>query len=197
MEDPQFVLASRSPRRVALLRQLGFRFQQRSADIDESPRKGESPQQLVQRLAAGKAAATADTHLPVLAADTVVALGDEVFGKPADRAQALRMLSRLGGRWHEVYTAVCLRTAGGASATLSRTRVRFGPLGAAQAEAYWATGEPADKAGAYAIQGIGGVFVEALDGSYSGVVGLPLAETAALLAEAGIRAPLLHPQAAA
>jgi septum formation protein len=130
-------------------------------------------------------------RLPVLGADTTVAIDGLVLGKPRDAAELAAMFARLGGRAHEVHSAVALATrdAAGAPRVATRsscTRVRFRALAPGEAEAYWATGEPRDKAGGYGIQGMGAVFVESIDGSYSGVVGLPLAETAALLREAGV-----------
>jgi len=127
--------------------------------------------------------------LPVLAADTTVVIDSQLLGKPADEADAIAMLQRLSGRTHQVLTAVALATAGAARLRLSESAVRFRTLTAAECRAYWASGEPRDKAGAYAIQGRGAVFVEHLSGSYSGVVGLPLFETAQLLGAAGIACP--------
>ena len=137
------------------------------------------------RLAREKALAVDDalaSGLPILAADTIVVLGDRVFGKPASESDALAMLEALSGRTHRVITAIALRTPDRLLASLSDTEVR-----PEEALAYWQSGEPADKAGAYAIQGIGGIFVESVNGSYSGVVGLPVFETSRLLEEAGIR----------
>lgn len=184
---PQLILASASPRRQDILRALGVSFELRPAGIDESRVPGESPVSMVQRLAAAKAAAAAagDEGL-ILAADTAVVLDDEVFGKPGGEGEALAMLSRLSGRIHRVYTAVALRRDGRVTGALSRSDVRFRELGPGEAERYWATGEPAGKAGAYAIQGYGGLFVATIMGSYSGVVGLPVFETAGLLRDAGI-----------
>jgi len=185
------VLASASPRRRELLGALGVDFEVYPVDTDESRRPGESPACLAVRLAAGKAAA-ARSRLgdgdprPVLAADTVVALGGHVFGKPVDAADAAAMLRSLSAREHRVYTAVSLDDGRHREEVLSETLVRFRPLSGTEIEAYVATGEPMDKAGAYAVQGLGGIFVEHLSGSYSGVVGLPIFETAALLARAGL-----------
>ncbi len=125
--------------------------------------------------------------LPVLAADTTVAIGDKIFGKPRDQDEAVRMLSELSGRSHAVLTAVALASDGRLEAVVSETRVTFRNLSVAECRDYWASGEPRDKAGAYAIQGYGAVFVARLEGSYSGVMGLPLFETAALLDSAGVR----------
>jgi septum formation protein len=184
-------LASRSPRRRALLAQLGVRFETLDVDIDETPRAGESADALARRLAAGKAQAgrgcldDADAHL-VLGADTLVVVDDEPLGKPRDAAHASRMLMRLSGRCHQVLSAVALASAEGMRIRLSRSRVCFRGLSSPECEAYAATGEPLDKAGGYAIQGRAAAFVRELQGSYSGVVGLPLYETAELLGEAGV-----------
>lgn len=182
---PRLILASASPRRQDILQSLGVRFEVRPAGIDESRQPGESPEAMVRRLAAAKAFAAGDDGI-VLAADTAVVLDDEVFGKPTGKVEALAMLGRLSGRTHRVYTAVALRRDGRLTGTLSRTDVSFRALRPGEAERYWATGEPAGKAGAYAIQGYGGLFVATIMGSYSGVVGLPVFETAGLLRDAGI-----------
>jgi septum formation protein len=182
-------LASASPRRSRLLDQIGVPHVVRPADVDESRRPAESPRDYALRVATDKAEAgwrAAGSRGAVLAADTAVALGDELYAKPADRADCLRILGALSGRTHEVLTAVALRHAGGLSTALQVSRVTFRALSVDECERYWATGEPAGKAGAYAIQGLGAVFVTRLEGSHSGVMGLPLAETAALLADAGI-----------
>lgn len=157
------------------------------AEIDESRQDGESPQQLVRRLAAEKAAAAtaADGQL-VIGADTVVVLGDRVLGKPRDVDEAIEMLTSLSGRSHTVLSGVALRTPAGTETALSVTEVRFREISRDEALAYWQSGESADKAGAYAIQGLGGAFVESISGSYSGVVGLPVYETVGLLKNAGI-----------
>ena len=185
---PQLVLASSSPRRRELLTQIGFVFAIETADIDESRQPRESAQAYVCRVARDKALAVAErgNHcLPVLGADTIVLIDDEILGKPRDPAEAEAMLARLSGRQHEVLTAVSLVAATHAKA-LSRTRVWFRTLSAAERSVYVSTGEPMDKAGGYGIQGRAAVFVERIDGSYSGVVGLPLCETAILLTAAGI-----------
>jgi len=188
--DPQFYLASASPRRRQLLEQLGLRFEVVVADVDESPNAGETPRDYVLRVARAKATAAAGRlgapRLPVLAADTAVVLDDLILGKPKDREEGLKMLARLAGRGHQVSSAVALWNRGSVKTVLSESQVRFRAIDAAEAAAYWDSGEPRDKAGGYGIQGLGAVFVEHLEGSYSGVMGLPLAETAALLKEAGI-----------
>ncbi len=188
-------LASRSPRRLALLAQLGLTPQVLELDLDETRLPGETPEAYVRRLALAKAelgyrGLAAGAQGPVLGADTAVVLGDQVLGKPRDRAEALTMLLSLAGREHRVLTGVAL-VDGGSRYRLSVSRVRFRPLSEAEARAYWDTGEPADKAGGYGIQGLGALFVQELSGSYSGVMGLPLFEVAQLLAEAGL--PRLAP----
>lgn len=188
--DPQFYLASASPRRRQLLEQLGLRFEVVVADVDESLRPGESAEDYVSRVAEAKARAVVQhlksPTLPVLAADTAVVLDGIILGKPKDRSDGIAMLGRLAGRCHQVLSAVALWHADRVRMTVSRSRVAFRAISQEEAAAYWASGEPADKAGGYGIQGLGGVFVESLEGSYSGVMGLPLFETAALLEEAGI-----------
>ena len=196
--SPVLCLGSASPRRSELLRQIGVPHCVRSVDLDETAQPGEAPSDYVLRLAAAKAlavqaarAAAGAQALPVLGADTTVTIDGVVLGKPRDAAELAAMFGRLGGCEHEVLSAVAVATrdAGGApqvATRLSRTRVRFRAIAPGEAEAYWATGEPRDKAGGYGIQGLGAVFVEAIAGSYSGVVGLPLAETAALLRELGV-----------
>lgn len=184
-------LASSSPRRSELLRQIGAPFRVLAGAVDERPLPGEAPAAYVARLAAAKAEAVWATlppaeARPVLAADTAVVQGGELLGKPADVAEAEAMLERLSGRAHRVLTAVALRHDGGVARALSETEVRFRPTTAVERRAYCATGEPFDKAGGYGIQGHAAVFVESIRGSYSGVVGLPLFETAALLTRCGV-----------
>src|SRR5688500_18057049 len=183
-------LASASPRRSELLRQIGVPFTVRAAAIDERLLPGETPEAYVVRLAAAKAetvwAAVADSR-PVLGADTAVVLGGAILGKPSDHAEAAAMLERLSGGTHRVLTAVAVRHAGGLETRLSSTEVRFRATTAEERRAYCATGEPFDKAGGYGIRGYAAVVVEGRKGSYSGVVGLPLFETAALLARCGVR----------
>lgn len=187
-QAPQFLLASGSPRRREILAMLGYRFECRPAHADESLPRGISPEEAVRLLARRKASAdaSAGAHLPVLAADTVVALDGVLLGKPVDGADARRMLRLLSGRTHEVYTGVCL-SAGGRVAELAQcTRVTFYPLSEELIDRYAASGEPLDKAGAYGIQGRGSVLVARIEGDYYNVVGLPAAETVRLLASAGI-----------
>lgn len=185
---PVLCLASESPRRRDLLWQIGVPHKAVGARVDESALPGESPGDYVERVALEKAMTVRNggERLPVLAADTAVVLDDTVYGKPVDRADALAMLGKLSGRTHLVLTAVALATDQTVELRVSASTVRLRDLPLAEREAYWQTGEPRDKAGAYAIQGLGAVFIESLSGSYSGVVGLPLAETAELLRSAGI-----------
>lgn len=181
-------LASGSPRRSELLAALGVPFSILRVSIDESRLPCEAPANMVVRLACAKAArgrVMAESALPVLGADTVVVQDGEIFGKPQSRAEALDMLQCLSGRTHEVFTGVALDIGGRQMTRTSVTRVRFRTIEPEEAKVYWATGEPADKAGAYAIQGLGGIFVSNIEGSYSGVVGLPIFETAELLRESG------------
>jgi len=169
------VLASRSPRRSELLRAAGFEFTIRTADVDESIEPRESPEGYVQRLAEKKARAVAiQPGEMVLGADTIVALGDEILGKPRDEDHAREMLERLSGRRHEVYTGVCLRTPQWIHTGFSLTGVWFDEMEPAEIEAYVRSGEPFDKAGAYAIQGPAAKYIPRIDGSYSNVVGLPV-----------------------
>lgn len=183
-------LASASPRRRELLAQIGISHQVISASVDETRHAGETPELYVLRLALQKARTgraqlpAADPH-PVLGADTAVVIGGEVLGKPRDREEGIAMLRRLSGATHHVYTGVAL--AGDHEATrLSVSAVTFRTLTLEECERYWQTGEPADKAGAYAIQGRAAMFISRLEGSYSAVMGLPLFETAELLREAGV-----------
>ena len=186
---PPLVLASASPRRLALLAQIGLTPDLIDpAEIDETPLPSETARRLALRLARAKADAVAGRRAGafVLAADTVVAVGRRLLAKPDDEADAARMLALLSGRAHRVLTAVAVAAAGGRSAArLSETRIRFKRLTAAETRAYLASGEWVGKAGAYGVQGRAGAFVIALNGSYTGVVGLPLYETRALLTGLG------------
>ena len=181
-------LASASPRRGELLAQIGVAHEVAPADIDESRRPSESPRDYVLRLAREKAlwVSSRRREAAVLAADTAVVLGTKVYGKPQDREDALTMLASLAGRAHQVLTAVALATPEGLASALSESTVQLRAMSEQECSAYWDTGEPRDKAGGYAIQGRGAVFVESLHGSFSGVVGLPLYETARLLRAAGV-----------
>jgi septum formation protein len=191
MASDLLYLASASTRRRDLLGQIGVRFEPRPVTVDESRQPREAVRDYVLRLARAKAetAWTLVSHgVPgaVLAADTAVAVGDSILGKPRDRGDALAILEQLSARTHDVLTAVALRSSRGLETRVSASRVTFRAVRPGEAEAYWETGEPRDKAGAYAIQGYAAVFITALEGSYSGVMGLPLFETAELLANAGI-----------
>jgi septum formation protein len=189
MNKPRIILASASPRRRELLAQMGIGFETLAVEADENPRPVETPTQYVRRVAAEKSLLgqiSSQTPLPVLGADTEVVVDGQVLGKPAGFGPARQMLRRLSGREHVVLSAVSLRFGDRHWQALSVSQVAFRAITDAEIEAYWATGEPVGKAGAYAIQGLGAVFVERLNGSYSGVMGLPLFETANLLREAGI-----------
>lgn len=189
------VLASASPRRRELLTQIGVSFEIIVHDLDESLLPGESPIDYVCRLARAKALAVAQNDIavkgrPVLGADTIVVIDDRVLGKPRDEHDAHQMLSLLSGREHEVMSAVCICQGKQSSLKLSRTKVKFKPVSADEISRYWLSGEPQGKAGAYAVQGLGALFIESLNGSYSGVVGLPIYETARLLTAFGIKTAL-------
>ena len=184
-------LASGSPRRRELLGQIGVPFSTLPTVIDETPLPNEAAAAYVQRLACAKAqAGLASLAVPgaavVLGADTSVVLDGRILGKPQDRADALAMLTALSGQTHEVLTAVALANSQRCEVRVVSSQVSFRPLSAAEIEAYWASGEPCDKAGSYGIQGLAAAFVSGLQGSYSAVVGLPLCETAELLGEFGI-----------
>ena len=198
-------LASRSPRRRELLAQIGVRFEpllfrdgaRKDPDTDESVLPGELPEDYVVRVTRQKARAAWERvvmrrgirRMPVLAADTTVALANEIFGKPADREDAVRMLATLSGTQHRVLTAVAVSQEGRLELALNSSLVTFAPIAEERIRAYVDSGEPFDKAGAYAIQGRAGAFIERIEGSYSGVMGLPLFETAALLRQFGIAVP--------
>lgn len=187
MQTRTLMLASASPRRAELLSQIGVEFIQQPVDLDESALSNEPPKAQVLRLAAEKANAAwlqaEGTAQVVLASDTMVVLDNQALGKPRNADHARSMLHSLSGRQHEVMTSVSVRDATRQKTLCVVTQVVFGPLTATQIDDYWATGEPADKAGAYGIQGIGGQFVKSIKGSYSAVVGLPLYETVQLLKE--------------
>jgi len=183
--DNALILASASPRRLELLDQIGIQAHVQPADIDESPLAGESGTTLVKRLAQGKCSAIQSSK-PVLAADTVVIRGSRVYGKPQSQAHCIEMLLSLSGGEHTVITAVCVKAQEQLYECAVESRVRFAQIDEPAALRYWNTGEPQGKAGGYAIQGIGAVFVEHLEGSYSNVMGLPLFETAQLLSKIGL-----------
>ncbi len=184
---PALYLASSSPRRREILSALGLEFTVRSRDVDETPLPGEAAEDMVLRLARAKALApdVGESDV-VIAADTAVVVDHVALGKPRDEDDALAMLMQLSGRQHSVVTGVAVRGAGRVREVLSATNVHFRDIGQDEARAYWQSGEPRDKAGAYAIQGIGGAFVENIEGSYSGVVGLPVFETLKLLHDVGV-----------
>jgi septum formation protein len=191
MHYESIYLASASPRRSQLLNQIGVLHEVFPVDLDEARLPGEPPRVYVERLARDKARAAAAAlagrpERPVLAADTSVVLGDDIFGKPADAAECVRMLTTLGGRTHEVMTGIAVLARGALLADVSVSRVTFRRIGEDECRRYWASGEPRDKAGGYAVQGLAAVFVERLEGSFSGVMGLPLFEAGRLLAAAGV-----------
>ena len=180
----EIILASASPRRQQLLDQINIRYHVVPVDADESPQKDESAIELVQRLACLKAETAwqqSDKKLPVLGADTLGVIEGNLLVKPIDYVDAKRMLSQMSNNWHEILSAVALCSAQGTEVVLSISRVLFRTISTAEIRAYWQSGEPVDKAGAYAIQGQGAIFVARIEGSYSGVMGLPLCETHQLL----------------
>jgi septum formation protein len=192
--QPFIYLASRSPRRAELLTQMGVKFQILASDIDESVAAGESPDAYVKRLAKSKVStglaymtSQGLPHHPVLAADTTVAAKGNILGKPENDADAYAMLKSLSGSWHEVHTSLAVAFEGKIETALSTTRVEIALLEDEVIQSYIASGEPRDKAGAYGIQGLAGAFIKRIEGSYSGVMGLPVYETAQLLKNAGIR----------
>jgi septum formation protein len=191
-QKPVLRLASASPRRRQLLELIGVPHVVTPADIDETPHTSEPADQYVVRLAREKASAIWARHqdLPVLAADTTVVIDGEILGKPESEADAQAMLGKLSGRTHVVHTGLALRTEQSVTVGISTTSVSFAELSSAQIQKYWASGEPQGKAGAYAIQGLGAVFVSGVSGSYTGVMGLPLFETASMLRAHGI--PVWH-----
>jgi septum formation protein len=184
---PELVLASASPRRRELLGGLGLRFTVRSGDVDETPKDGELPRDYVLRLAIEKARTRAHPGEIVLAADTTVVLDGEILGKPVDAEDARRMLTRIAGREHTVLTGVALEEPGRnlRVSSIEASRVRMAILSEERIAWYVETGEPLDKAGSYAVQGLGALFVEEIEGNYTNVVGLPLPLTARLFAELG------------
>lgn len=188
--SPALYLASQSPRRLELLRQIGVDVEVVKVSVPEQRQVAEAPEVYAERLAREKsvAGASAATPLdrPVLGADTIVLLGEQVFEKPNNRLEAIEWLRQLSGKTHQVITAVAVTYRAQTLSVVNLTSVRFRPIAVDEAERYWLSGEPVDKAGGYAIQGLGAVFVERIEGSYSAVVGLPLRETAELLAKFNI-----------
>jgi septum formation protein len=179
----RLVLASASPRRADLLRAAGFDFDVAPVNVDESPRAGEHPREYVERLAGAKAleAASRDPDAVVIAADTAVVIDDTILGKPVDDRDAVLMLRKLSGRTHQVMTGICVGRSGRLECVVECTRVQFRVLAPADIDAYVATSEGRDKAGAYAIQGLAGGFVERIEGSRSNVIGLPIESVRRLL----------------
>lgn len=184
-----YVLASASPRRAELLSRLGIRFETETSGFDETCAAGKTPEEYVLAAAKGKAEAVSAKRRGsgdvVISADTAVVLDGDILGKPAGEDDAVRMLMRLSGRTHTVFTGVCVTNGEKTVSFVNGTQVDFLPLSEAEAVSYAATGEPADKAGAYGIQGAGGIFVKGIRGNYTSVMGLPLAQTAAALREFG------------
>ena len=193
-QQTSLYLASSSPRRAELLTQIGVCFEVLQCSIDETASALETPAQYVNRMAMQKAREgfrvmeqLSKSPLPILAADTIVVVNEKTLGKPESKEQAADMLRQLSGTTHNVMTAVTVMSDRGVDTVISDTRVEFKEVSEAEASAYWQSGEPFDKAGGYGIQGLGAIFVARIEGSYSGVVGLPLAETAGLLQSVGIR----------
>lgn len=186
---PQITLASSSPRRSELLDQIQVSYEVCSVDIDESHILGEAAEQFVKRLAAEKAQAgyRQKPHCPALGADTIVLINSIILGKPENKAHAIEILSLLSGSTHQVMTAVAIHSNGYKGCIVSVSEVEFTDLSCSQIEAYWETGEPEDKAGAYGVQGIAAQFIKRISGSYSGIMGLPLFETAQLLEKSGVK----------
>ncbi len=184
-------LASKSPRRQELLQQIGIDFEVVTADIEETARENELAADFVLRMAQEKAQAgyqsiKIDARLPTLGADTVVVVDGEIFGKPLNQEDSFRMLSVLSGRTHEVYTSIAVVTAEGIISDTSKTIVTFKDLAETEIRSYIATGESSDKAGSYAVQGLAAVFISHINGSYYGVMGLPIFETAELLKQVDV-----------
>ena len=176
MNLPKLILASGSPRRSEIMNSVGWQFTKAVPDIDESERDGESPEDYVRRLAGEKAAAVAGSHPGeiVLAADTTVVIDGKIIGKPNDAEHAREMIEMLSGNWHEVLTGVAVARNGTTAIDMQRTRVKFAPMTDAEIDFLVAEGDPLDKAGAYAVQAQAALFIEAIDGDYWNVVGLPI-----------------------
>ncbi|HGH6294778.1 TPA: Maf family nucleotide pyrophosphatase [Neisseria meningitidis] len=192
-------LGSNSPRRMEILTQLGYRVVKLPADIDETVRQNEDPARYVQRMAEEKnrTALTlfCETNgtmpdFPLITADTCVVSDGIILGKPHSQAEAIEFLNRLSGKQHTVLTAVCIRYRGNAENRVQTNRVVFKPLSSEEISAYVQSSEPMDKAGAYAVQGIGGIFIQSIEGSFSGIMGLPVYETVSMLQDLGYRSPL-------
>ncbi len=187
MSDCEIVLASASPRRLELLRQIGIEPRVQPVRVDETPRPGEPARRFVERLARDKAWAAAREPAVVIGADTAIEVDGRILGKPKDREDAAAILNRLSGRCHQVHTGVAVVAGGSTSSSVVSSEVHFRPLSAAEIDAYWRSGEPRDKAGAYAIQGLGAIFIEKIVGSYSAIMGLPLFATARMLRAVGCK----------
>lgn len=191
MSNPLIYLASRSPRRRELLQQIGVEHETISIEIDEAPRPNEAPERYVTRMALEKAragwAAVSALGGPVLGADTSVVVDGKILGKPRDRQHAARMLRLLAGQTHLVISGVALVKGAMEESRLSISHVTFRTIDDEEVRSYWQCGEPLDKAGGYAVQGRGAIFIERLEGSYSGVMGLPLFETAEMMRDFGLR----------
>ncbi len=189
-QSPQIILASASPRRAELLTQIGVRYRVEVADIDEAIR-AEKPRDAVKRLAKEKAEVIWNRRqsqgVPVLGSDTIVVCGDTILQKPTSRSEGMAMLEQLSGATHQVMSAVTVIGNGGSHTALSCSEITFREITEVEREVYWSREEPADKAGGYAIQGVAAIFIAHLEGSYSGVMGLPLFETAQLLQQAGVQ----------
>ena len=183
MSVPQIILASSSPRRERILRDIGIRFIKCPADIDESVLPGEKPDKYVRRMAEAKAKKIAKQkkHKPVLGADTIVLIDGRILGKPKNREQALRYITLLSNRTHSVLTSVALVRRDRCKSILARAEVTFRKISKREAILYWETGEPKDKAGGYGIQGVGGIFIDRIEGGHGTVIGLPVLETEKLL----------------
>lgn len=186
MSEPQITLASASPRRAALLRQIGIEFEIRPSNILERQIPRERPDDYVQRLARAKACAVQHDSLPALGADTIVLLEGQILEKPNDRSEALKMLQLLQGERHSVLTGLCLSDGQREKTVLATAEVVFREVTSGELEKYWESGEPIDKAGAYGIQGLGAIFIAGICGQPSTVAGLPLVETNQLLSEFGV-----------
>ncbi|MFZ7230104.1 Maf family protein [Avibacterium avium] len=193
--QPQLYLASQSPRRLQLLQQFGLKVEIFNADIDETPKADEQPVDYVRRMAQEKNHAARQQleklanfapHLPILSADTSVVCDGQILGKPQNHAQAAQMLRLLSDRTNQVLTAVCVSLPDQKHSLVQTSQVTFKPLTEQEISAYIRTGEPMDKAGAYGIQGVGGIFISHIEGSFSGVMGLPVFETAELLRQVGV-----------
>lgn len=183
--DIRLLLASKSPRRSDLLTQMGLTFEIEPADVDETPRAGENAVNYVRRLAQSKAQASWRPGYLNLGADTIVCIEDKLLGKPENEAHCIDMLLQLSGRTHQVATGIALHNGEETWSDVVTSDVLFRSVSRREAKAYWMTGEPQDKAGSYALQGFGGIFVERIEGSYSSIIGLPMAETEQLLNRAG------------